>query len=132
MKKSVFFFYKKLSFATSLKEIDSLKGEIRDFMGPLPPEAENLITVSRCRLKAKQLHIREIKSRPPFLYMNFSESTPLKPRQIMKWVEAGKGTLSDTHTLKIPFPKEKPENCFMSFGGASFKNPKTGKPKPRL
>lgn len=99
-------FYKKLSFAASLREIDKLREEIRDFMGPLPPEAENLITLSRCRLKAKQLHIREINSRPPFLYVNFSKSTPLKTGQILKWVEEGKGTLSDTYTLKIPFKKE--------------------------
>ena len=99
-------FYKRLAQAPSEKEIENIKAELIDFAGPLPPEAENLITLSFCRLWAKRGHIRALSHQPPFVYISFAESTPVKPEQIVKWLDQGLCSLKSKDTVKF-FIKDK-------------------------
>ena len=104
-------FYKKLSFTNSNEEIESLKEEIRDFGGPLPEEAKNLIMLNHCRYLAKQLHIRELSYRRPHLYLNFASTTPLSVQKALQFIEQGLCEWKGKDTLKF-FIKE--ENLFIT------------------
>ena len=95
-------FYKKLATAQSEQEVEQIKTELKDFAGPLPKEAENLILLSHCRPLAKKLHIRELAHRPPWLYMNLADSTPLCVSQVLKWIELGICKWQNKNTLKFP------------------------------
>ena len=70
-------FYKKLAISKSENEVEKIKEELRDFAGPLPEEAKNLILLSHCRWIAKKWHIRELSHQPPWLYINLANSTPI-------------------------------------------------------
>ena len=99
-------FYKKLSFADTNEDIEKLKEEIKDFGGPLPEAAENLIMLTRCRCLAKKLHIRELSYRKPFLCINFSNTTPITVQKALQWVEQGLCEWKTKDTLRFYIEKE--------------------------
>ena len=100
-KKTRMVFYKKLSLTLSEKEIEELKLELKDFAGPLPEETKNLILLSHIRVIAKKGHVRELSHKAPFLDINFSESTPVPPSKVLKWIEQGLCEWRDKQTLKF-------------------------------
>ena len=94
-------FYKKLSMTESEEEVEKIKEELRDFAGPLPEEANNLILLSHCRWLAKKQHIRELCHQPPWFYIGLADSTPIPIPRILQWVEKKICKWHDKNTLKF-------------------------------
>ncbi len=94
-------FYKKLSMAESEKEVEKIRTELRDFAGPLPEEAKNLILLGHCRWLAKKWHIRELFHQPPWLYVGLADSTPIPIPRILQWIENKLCKWHDKSTLKF-------------------------------
>src|SRR3546814_6556715 len=52
--------YRRLAAVTTDAEVDDIRAEWEDRYGPLPPEAEELLSVARLRAEAVRLGIREL------------------------------------------------------------------------
>lgn len=100
-------FYKKLATAGSEKEVEKIKTELKDFAGPLPEEAENLILLSHCRWLAKKWHIRELSHQPPWLYTSLADSTPIPTSRILQWIEKGVCKWHNSNTIKFHLNEDK-------------------------
>ncbi len=100
-------FYKKLSFTSQERQIKNITDELKDFAGPLPPEAKNLITLSQCRIAAKKLHIKELSYRKPYLYLYFEESGPMgQARPKSQWFKKNSCEWKGKNTLRSFMEKE--------------------------
>ncbi len=70
--------YRRLSQADSVTEVESLRREMRDRYGPIPPEAETLLATTALRLLGRDLGIERILVRPWDARLNFRKG--LGPR----------------------------------------------------
>ena len=82
-------FYKKFSVIECIEELDKLKIILQDSAGTLPEEAENFILINKIRCLAKKWHIREMSYKQPWLYINFSDTTPLTTQTALSWLKRG-------------------------------------------
>jgi transcription-repair coupling factor (superfamily II helicase) len=75
--------YKRLAGAPSQDEADSIRDEIVDRYGPLPPEAENLLRVIRLKIAARDLGIVSVALERGELVLAAAETTPVDPRRLV-------------------------------------------------
>ncbi len=77
-------FYKKLVSAETSEALDSVQGELEDRFGPLPPEAETLMEISRLRMMARDLGISGVVQKPSTLDIQFLANTPVLPQSLIE------------------------------------------------
>ncbi len=76
-------FYKKLVSAETLEALQTLRTELEDRFGPLPTEAEILLTVSALRITARDLGGGGIVQKPSSLDIQFLANTPIHPQGLV-------------------------------------------------
>jgi transcription-repair coupling factor (superfamily II helicase) len=71
--------YKRASQVRRGGEIDTLRAELRDRYGPLPPEVGGLLRYAATRLEAEALGVTQVDLARGALRLRFDEATPLAP-----------------------------------------------------
>lgn len=67
--------YKKLSNSNSLEEIETQEEELQDIYGPLPFEANNLISILKVRILFAKLHVHTVSVTGPNLLIKFDSAS---------------------------------------------------------
>ena len=80
--------YRKLALAKDLSQIDELRDEIEDRFGPLPKEAENLITLSRLKVFLRALKVRKLDRRGNEVIFSFEPEATLPSKALRKAAKA--------------------------------------------
>jgi transcription-repair coupling factor (superfamily II helicase) len=75
--------YKRASQTRRAGEIATLREELRDRYGPLPPEVEGLLRYAGLRLDAEALGIAQVDLARGALRLRFEEATPLAPEKLV-------------------------------------------------
>jgi transcription-repair coupling factor (superfamily II helicase) len=76
-------FYKKLVSAETLDVLATIGAELEDRFGPLPPEAQTLMEVSRLRIEARDLGISGVVQKPSSMDIQFLQNTPIQPQTLI-------------------------------------------------
>ena len=76
------YFYKRLMGCRSRQELTDVSTEMTDRYGIQPPEVADAISIIALRLKAKELHIKQIDERDDKLIVTFIASFDIPPRLI--------------------------------------------------
>jgi transcription-repair coupling factor (superfamily II helicase) len=63
--------YRRLSSAETIESVDSLRRELRDRYGPIPPEVETLLDTASLRMLGTELGVERILVRPWDARLNF-------------------------------------------------------------
>jgi len=84
-------FYKKLVSAETPAALEAVQSELADRFGPLPPEAETLMQVSRLRMQARDLGIDGVVQKPSTLEIRFLQNTTIQPAKILELAHARSG-----------------------------------------
>lgn len=80
-------FYFRFSMATSDEVIDNLLYELNDRFGEYPEEVKNLAELSKIRILAKNIGIREIQQFKNSISLTFDISTQIKTEKIIPFME---------------------------------------------
>ncbi len=73
-------YYRKLSLARSVKEIEEIRKEIKDRFGELPPEVENLLHLHRIKILAYERGIEYIRYTDKKILLRFFPGIPLQEK----------------------------------------------------
>ena len=84
-------FYKKLVSAETLVTLDAVGTELEDRFGPLPPESQTLMDVSRLRIAARDLGISGVIQKPSVMDIQFLQNTPVSPQVLVALPQTHKG-----------------------------------------
>jgi transcription-repair coupling factor (superfamily II helicase) len=82
--------YKRLAGARDEAEVESLRDELLDRFGPLPPEAESLVAVIRLKVAARRLGVASVALEKGELVLTAAETTKVDPARLLALV-AGDG-----------------------------------------
>jgi transcription-repair coupling factor (superfamily II helicase) len=95
--------YKRASQARSGDEVDSLRAEVLDRYGTLPPEVEVLLGYARLRLRAESLGIAQIDSAADALNLRFVSTSSLPPESLVRAVRTLSGaSVTAQGVLRVP------------------------------
>jgi transcription-repair coupling factor (superfamily II helicase) len=83
--------YKRLARLETAEAVDDIEAELRDRFGALPPEAANLIELSRVKLRAMRIGIGLVQLRPGRVVAEFLPGRSLDPRLCAYLVETFQG-----------------------------------------
>jgi transcription-repair coupling factor (superfamily II helicase) len=83
--------YKRVARMESPEDVDDLEAELRDRFGNLPPEAVNLVELTRLKLRAMALGIAQVQLRPGRVVAEFLPGKSLPPRLCAHLVETFQG-----------------------------------------
>ena len=107
--------YRRLSGLSETQDLEIMKEEVRDRFGPLCFEVSNLFNVMDARLAMKEKGITRLDISQGALVFTFSNSTPIKPERLVKFVERRRprAQLTDGNRLKIRIHKESPGDALL-------------------
>ncbi len=92
--------YKRLSQVKDSREIDALRGEIRDRYGALPPEVTGLLRYAGLRLRAEALGVAQVDLVGRTLHLRLAPQTPLAPESLAALVKTHRAIVPTPHGLK--------------------------------
>ncbi len=101
--------YRKVASARAEAELESVREEMEDRFGRLPPPARRLLEAARLRLVAARLHVQQVDYKGDALLVKFAPTSPVDPARLMSWVQSRPGAaLSPSGVLKLPgaWPRE--------------------------
>jgi transcription-repair coupling factor (superfamily II helicase) len=101
--------YKRIAAAADEDELRSLKVEMIDRFGLLPPQVDNLFVVSRLRLQAQALGIRTIEAGAEGGSIVFNETTPVDPLALVRLVQSDARQYKLSGSDRLRFDKELPD-----------------------
>ncbi len=79
--------YKRLANCDSADALQSMKEELIDRFGPLPPQGQALITTHRLRIRAMPLGIARIEASPSKIQIQFAPDPPIDPAHVLALIE---------------------------------------------
>lgn len=79
-------FYMRLASSLTLEEIESIKEELRDRYGEIPPQGMNLIGMMELKALGKRLGIKEIALNRKKLTLSFSEPSKVSPKGMVSFL----------------------------------------------
>ncbi|HWX24547.1 MAG TPA: transcription-repair coupling factor, partial [Vicinamibacteria bacterium] len=101
--------YKRLSHVRDVAEVASLRDEIRDRFGALPPPVVDLLAFAHLRRRAEDLGVLQVDFAGGAFHMRFSPEPALSGKALVGLVGSLPGaSLSPQGVLRIPSPGEKP------------------------
>jgi transcription-repair coupling factor (superfamily II helicase) len=77
-------FYRKLSDAQNIKEIENIKNELLDRFGKIPNETQMLFEITNLRLTAEKRDIERIAEDSDYIYLYFSQKADFSKVDIIK------------------------------------------------
>lgn len=100
--RSRLYYYRKLSKAKTMREIESLEEIIRDQFGTLPQKVLNLLGVMSIRVLCKNLGITDLKCGSKFLILKFQDNTRLNVDALIKLaLDQDRYKLSEDYKLRV-------------------------------
>jgi transcription-repair coupling factor (superfamily II helicase) len=97
--------YKRLSQLRDPAEAESLRAEIRDRYGVLPPEVDALLFYAALRRRAEDLGVAQVDRTAGALAVRFGPQPPLAAGTLVSWVRSLSGaSLSPQGILRVPLP----------------------------
>jgi transcription-repair coupling factor (superfamily II helicase) len=99
-------FYQRLSRLVNEDDADHLMAEMTDRYGDLPPEAENLVEVSRVKVLLRELFVRSLDMTPDKAVIRLDPATPLSPEKLVALIAAKPDRLRLTGSDKLAFSLE--------------------------
>ena len=100
--------YKRVSQLRDEREAASLRAELRDRYGPLPPEVEGLLRFGELRLRAEALFVSEVNLTAATLVLRFDSQTPLQPEALVRTAKERLGAAILPDGLRWPLAGEDP------------------------
>jgi transcription-repair coupling factor (superfamily II helicase) len=99
-------FYKRISSVESLDELEKIREEIRDRIGPLPRSVDNLIRYGAVKFLAQKIKIRAIDRIGSRLILKFSPSGLADLTGFTQFLKRRSGTLTPQGVLTLPVSSE--------------------------
>jgi transcription-repair coupling factor (superfamily II helicase) len=96
--------YKRLASSRDEAELRSVRDEILDRFGPLPPEAENLLEVIRLKILARSLGVLGISSGRGEIVLTVSETPRIDPQRLVQLMTRAGANIRVTPDHKIHAP----------------------------
>ncbi len=94
--------YKRLSSASSIQEIDTLRAELIDRFGELPDQGLTLLENHRLRLQMEKIGIKKIEASPAGIRIQFIPNPPINSLKIIQLIQKDRYTeLSGPDRIKI-------------------------------
>ncbi|NWO05319.1 MAG: transcription-repair coupling factor [Alteromonadaceae bacterium] len=84
--------YKRIASVKNEDELKELQVEMIDRFGLLPEPAKNLVNQTRLRIKAEALGINKVDAGREWVRLEFGESTPVDPLELVKKVQSAPDT----------------------------------------
>jgi transcription-repair coupling factor (superfamily II helicase) len=95
--------YKRVSQARLAAEVGSLREEIRDRYGPLPPQVDGLLTYAALRIRAEALGVQQADWTTHAVHLRFAPDAPLQPAVIVERIRSLAGArLTPDGMLRLP------------------------------
>lgn len=85
--------YQRIGHLKTEEEVDAFRAEIRDRFGPVPTEADNLLSTVSLKNICKSLHIQKIDSGPNGVLISFYKDTFPWPDKLLPWIQSHLGTI---------------------------------------
>ena len=85
--------YKRLAALTRPEEIKSVRAELQDRFGALPPPVERLLEVVELRVEARALGIEKVEAASGIASLTFSPLTPVRPELLLAVIREGNGEI---------------------------------------
>ena len=79
--------YKRLASVSDAIALEDLQVEMIDRFGPLPEALNNLIAITRLKLKIRRLGIHKINAHPNGVRLTFTADTPIAPEAVVRIVQ---------------------------------------------
>jgi transcription-repair coupling factor (superfamily II helicase) len=99
-------FYKRVSSVESLEELEKIKEEIRDRIGPVPPSVDNLIRYGAVKFLAQKIKVKTIDRIGNRLVLKFFAAGPADITGLTGLLKERSGTLSPQGILTLPLASE--------------------------
>jgi transcription-repair coupling factor (superfamily II helicase) len=124
--------YKQLSATRDVSELESLRAELLDRFGPLPPETQNLLDVIRLKIRCRELGIASVEASARELKIEVAESTRIDPRQLVALLERPGCPirLAPEHGIRMPL-RRREDALAESFGVLDLLAPHEEAARPR-
>jgi transcription-repair coupling factor (superfamily II helicase) len=103
--------YKRAASCSEEAELSTIREEMTDRYGPIPPQVENLFTYASLRLMASPLGVESIERAGFRLQLKFSERSPLDPQDFLVLFRKRKDlsiSPGGVLTLKLPEDSDRP------------------------
>ena len=93
--------YRRLSFARSDQEVETIREEIADRFGRIPAEVDHLLDVIKVKILLTRLSIKKLEETPSTLTLAFDETTRVPPERIIDLLHRGDGRYRFTPESKL-------------------------------
>jgi transcription-repair coupling factor (superfamily II helicase) len=77
--------YRRLAASESLQDVDDLTAEVRDRFGPLPPPVAHLFSLTRLRLRARDLRVQDVQHSDHTLVVRFDRDGAPRGNALARW-----------------------------------------------
>jgi transcription-repair coupling factor (superfamily II helicase) len=103
--------YKRMANSKNPQTLDKIHQELLDRFGVLPPETQNLLTITTLKLRAEKLGIRKIEANARGGRIDFHEQPAIDPMIIIQLIQKESATykLEGPSRLRFSIPSEKPQ-----------------------
>ena len=82
--------YRRLSLCRSNDEVETIREELADRFGRIPPEVFHLLEVIKVKILLTKLSIKKLEESPEQIVLTFDESTKVSPQKIVELVRREK------------------------------------------
>ncbi len=98
---------KEIASARDDHELRSIRSELEDRFGKMPPQTENLFSLASLRLLAQERMVSQIERRRGMIHIAFSEGAPVTPERLVEWLKrTPEARLTPSGTLQLPAPAQ--------------------------
>ena len=80
-------FYRRLSKASGIQEIEEIEEEMVDLYGKEPPDVARFIEIMRIRTAMSNLRISRVDYNKRDLILSFDEAPPIDPARLVQWIQ---------------------------------------------
>jgi len=96
---------KEIASARDDAELASIRAEMEDRFGHLPPQAHNLFALASLRLLAESLRVQQIERRGGRIHIAFSPDARIDVHRLAAWTRSARDArLTPAGTLQVPAP----------------------------
>ncbi len=100
-------FYRELSLASTVEEVDRIASEVADRFGPLPDEVADLAASVRLRIKAEGMYVKTVAVKNEQLRVHFDPGAPLDSAGLVAFLSGRQGVqLSPAGALEVPLRRD--------------------------
>ncbi len=100
--------YKKIASVSKQEELDALYQELEDRFGPLPDEAQSLLSLAEIRVLCRRLSVASLKERGGTVVVEFSKVSKISVERLVRLMRESDGRVKlDPHRANAIILKTK-------------------------